>query len=415
MRADKKIQIAFLVMGIGVVMLILPTGTDVKYNYLQTSGSASGQSATVFNTVDCSATSDNINVVEEKTEEKDIPDPSPEATPDPTPTPEPVVDITPEIDSMSYNCDYIAINQEVTLTQTISEKNNIDIERNYYVEIYSSRPFGDFLVAENTTCISAGDTSVKINNSFSFDTPGFLKTLIKIYDKKGGTLLYEEKGTRERTIEYVITSSKQLYGVDLFSTIDTTTAPIIKEAGYSFAVRYYSENKGKRIYRDEALAISNAGLQLVSIYQDANHTLECFTYDNGYAECMTAIDQAIEIGQPVTTPIYFTVDYNADYSNINIVYDYFNGVNAAMSDFTKKDSLRRSWKIGGYGSYFVVKSLDEQNLVSYLWQTIAWSNDQHHSYNFYQDAHDKTVAGLMVDTNYSNPDKNNDIGGFYVK
>lgn len=402
MRITYKLLIIFL----GYFLIFFPLGTDVKYCLFEKSNTIE-DSLRAFCNVDYHTSP----IPKKETESKAPTTPSPT----PKPTPKPIIDITPQIEAMSYNTECLVINQETTFTQVISETKHKEKERNYFIEIYSSRPFGDFLLAENTACIPKGKTKVQIDNKFSFDTPGVLNTLIKIYDKKGGTLLLEEISTRQRTVEYILTSDTQLHGVDLFSTVNKTAAKAIKAAGYSFVVRYYSKNEGKRIYREEALNIKNAGLQLVTIYQDANHTYDCFTYENGYSECMNAIKQAIEIGQPVTTPIYFTVDLNADPSSINMVYDYFTGVNAAMADFSKTDSLKRSWKIGGYGSYFVVKSLDEQKLVSYLWQTLAWSDNQHYNYHFYQNEHDKTVAGLQVDTNYSSPNKNNDVGGYFVK
>lgn len=324
-------------------------------------------------------------------------------------------ELKPTISDMKYNKKSFIINEPVDFILTLCETANSNVSRDFYVEIYSNRAFGDFLVASTNVKLKENVTSATETITISFDTLGTLNTTVKIYDKKGGKILYSQKSTVQRSVNYELTSSKRLTGIDTYSPLTATKCKELKAQGVSFIVRYYSTaNSSKCITKNEAKIINDAGMQLVTVYQDRNNALSDFTYAHGKADGKAAIDFALKIGQPITTPIYFSIDYDANSSNISYVYKYFSGINDAMKEFKDKDSKGRYWQIGGYGSYFAVKSLYENGYATYIWQTKSWSGDKKYNYHLYQDKHDYTLCGIKVDRNITNPDKNNCFGGFFI-
>lgn len=208
-------------------------------------------------------------------------------------------------------------------------------------------------------------------------------------------------------------------GIDYASKDYSTTSNLssIEEAGYSFIGRYYSQSSWKAMTRTEARRISDAGLHIVAIYQDANNTKSYFTYSRGQDDCERAINQALEIGQPYNTTIYFAVDFDASSSSeLAAVVDYFEGVQDFMRDFSR-DNDRDDFKIGVYGSYKVIRHV--YNNVSDVvdrFQTKAWSNgDRDSNAELYQ-------ASIDVDLKLSNGntltvdkcESNGSAGGFQV-
>ena len=71
--------------------------------------------------------------------------------------------------------------------------------------------------------------------------------------------------------------------------------------GMKFAARYYSDNPEKTLTPPEARKLSNAGLQLVVVFQDANDAVGAFSADRGRAAAQKAL-AGFDRPKPVAAP-----------------------------------------------------------------------------------------------------------------
>lgn len=107
----------------------------------------------------------------------------------------------------------------------------------------------------------------------------------------------------------------------------------------------------------------------------------------GREDAQEALRQANALRIPTGRPIYFAVDYPADPPT---VAPYFRGVAETLT-------VGRS---GGYGSHDVVKHLLDNKLVTYIWQTAAWSRGKRENRaHLYQHAGSVTIGSGEVDKN----------------
>jgi hypothetical protein len=130
-----------------------------------------------------------------------------------------------------------------------------------------------------------------------------------------------------------------------------------KAAGMDFVCRYYSRNLRKSLSAAEARAFTQAGIKLVTVYEDAPVSVEYFTAERGLSDGRNAAAQAMAVDQPVGTPIYFAVDYDALKSDLNAIALYFDGVNRNCEPY----------RVGVYGSGLVCGYLLAERLAEYAW------------------------------------------------
>ncbi|MGG1236765.1 DUF1906 domain-containing protein [Brevibacillus formosus] len=208
-------------------------------------------------------------------------------------------------------------------------------------------------------------------------------------------------------------------GIDYAGKNNSTKSNLraIKDEGYKFIGRYYGESDWKRLTKEEARLISDAGLYIVAVYQNGGRDIDEFTYTNGKKACRSAIRQAEEAGQPYDTPIYFAVDMQIDSnSEFEAIDDYFRGIVKEMKNY-KQDNNGDGFKIGVYGSYYVVKYIDEKvSGVTYLWQCKAWSGgEDYKNRDLYQYSIDKPLKLNNGNTIYVDfCESTGSAGGFQV-
>lgn len=151
-------------------------------------------------------------------------------------------------------------------------------------------------------------------------------------------------------------------------------AECIRQADHDFVIRYYSRTTRvpeKRMLPAEAQAISNAGLQLGAVYQDAANKIALFTRERGITDGRYAHTYAAgQIGQPAGSAIYFAVDEDFLPRQIqSAVTDYFRGVHQGMEEAAGGTPI---YDIGVYGSgascRIVRASLP---FVKYSWLALA--------------------------------------------
>jgi hypothetical protein len=131
-------------------------------------------------------------------------------------------------------------------------------------------------------------------------------------------------------------------------------------AGKAFAARYVSTpGNPKNITRAEADDLAAHGVWSVVVWETTANRAGAGRAA-GIADAHDAVAQATAAGMPGSRPLYFAVDWDADPAT---VVPYFQGVASVLG-------LPR---VGGYGGFKVIKYLLDHGLITYGWQTAAWS------------------------------------------
>jgi hypothetical protein len=189
------------------------------------------------------------------------------------------------------------------------------------------------------------------------------------------------------------------------SIIDTNrnTKAIVKKlahAGVTTICRYYSapSAKSKILSKDEAAAISSAGMSIVTVFEHGDSpTLDKAT---GASHASLARDQAAAIGQSKGSAIYFALDSELGPSALPGVKAYFAGV---------KSVVNGDYQIGVYGDGVVCQALLDDQTCKFAW--LSASRGFPGSKAFYaskrwslaQDPHvNQKLAGIGVDYNEAN-------------
>lgn len=186
-------------------------------------------------------------------------------------------------------------------------------------------------------------------------------------------------------------------GIDCSTPLTATTARKLFAAGYIFVARYLVPINfaWKRLTRKEAEIITDAGMQIVSVFEaGANRARGGATA--GAKDGVSALLEAQAVGQPKGSAIYFAVDYDAPESEYDAIEEY---LRAAAVQIPVYD-------VGVYGSYSVCKAMYERGAVRKVWQTYAWSRGIRFAHmNIYQHQNDIAKAGITVDLNESYGDE----------
>lgn len=158
----------------------------------------------------------------------------------------------------------------------------------------------------------------------------------------------------------------------------------LKAAGKAFAARYVSHTPSKNVSLAEAADLAAHGVSTVVVWETAANRAGAGRAA-GIADAHDAVAQATAAGMPGDRPIYFAVDWDADPT---VVVGYFQGVASVLG-------LPR---VGGYGGYKVIKYLLDHGLITYGWQTAAWSQGkQDPRAHIYQPATGVHINGVACD------------------
>ncbi|WEK53308.1 MAG: DUF1906 domain-containing protein [Candidatus Cohnella colombiensis] len=185
--------------------------------------------------------------------------------------------------------------------------------------------------------------------------------------------------------------SKTLFGIDCATPLTGTTAKAVATEGAKFAVRYLVP-KGyawKRLTVAEVGHIQDAGLKVASVFQEGT-AAPLGGAELGTIDGKKALSEAKLIGQPLSSAIFFAVDYDAKAAD----YDSFEAyLRAAQRELP-------GYHVGIYGHYGVIEEMAKRGACKYFWQTYAWSNgkksDKAHLYQY---KNDTKLGGVAVDFN----------------
>lgn len=177
-------------------------------------------------------------------------------------------------------------------------------------------------------------------------------------------------------------------------TVQTTPeiAKSFVNEGIEFVCRYLvpEKYKWKRLTKGEADVISNAGLNIISVFE-SSASRAAGGAAAGKADGITALSEAKIVGQPEGSAIYFAVDYDAKANDHKVIEEY---LKAAAKELP-------GYHVGVYGSYSVCLTMFNLG-IKHLWQTYAWSGAKFTNHaNIYQYKNGQTVAGVTVDLNNS--------------
>ena len=166
------------------------------------------------------------------------------------------------------------------------------------------------------------------------------------------------------------------------------------KAGVKFACRYLSYDKAKNLDAAEARALAAHGIDCVVVWETtANRALAGRAA--GQADAREADRQAKACRMPKGRPIYFAVDFDASEADQALVNAYFKGVGSVLG----------KRRVGVYGGLWPVRRLLAAGLVTYAWQTYAWSGGRWESKTHlrqYSNGH--RLAGVSCDYNRATAD-----------
>src|SRR5258708_2487214 len=108
----------------------------------------------------------------------------------------------------------------------------------------------------------------------------------------------------------------------------SSIAQTLASEGRQFVCRYYANSGKKRLTIGELQALCSSGLKVVVVWEDGNPTSPgYFSYTKGVDDGTSAYNDALQIGQPAGSPIYFAVDYDASDKDLaGVINDYFKGI-----------------------------------------------------------------------------------------
>lgn len=160
-----------------------------------------------------------------------------------------------------------------------------------------------------------------------------------------------------------------MLGVDTTGALDPNT---LKADGYGAVFRYLSNSPFKNLvmtsapYNKELMTYLNNGVAVVCNWESSGHIDDNQTnhpgdaHAQGIEDATRAQAQVSQMGIP-GAPIYFSIDFDcSDWAGLTT---YFQAVASVIG-------LART---GVYGGFWVVDHCHGNNLVSYIWQTLAWS------------------------------------------
>jgi hypothetical protein len=165
----------------------------------------------------------------------------------------------------------------------------------------------------------------------------------------------------------------------------------MKAGRVGFAARYLShDTSGKNLSRSEAAGLAAAGIWSVVVWETTADRAKTGGRTGGAADAKAARTQAGACGMPGSRPIYFAVDFDATRADWPKIAEYFKGVISVLG----------LGRVGMYGGYDPVKWAFEDGLITYGWQTYAWSEGRlERRSHIYQYSNDQLMGGIDCDFN----------------
>ena len=180
-------------------------------------------------------------------------------------------------------------------------------------------------------------------------------------------------------------------GFDTAARLTLAQATALHELGYDFAIRYLVPSTySKALTKGEALDLSRAGLRIGLCWE----TTASRARDGAYAgmqDGQTARNLAQDMGVPSGAVIYFAVDYGAPAADYDRIFAYMVAAASAV----------RPYRLGVYGSYYIVEEMHRRGIGDAYWQCVGWSGGKVSEHlNIYQREWNVKTDVVTVDNNY---------------
>lgn len=179
-----------------------------------------------------------------------------------------------------------------------------------------------------------------------------------------------------------------VFGIDYAWSKPSVDA--MKAAGVKFIARYLSNDPSKNLTRAEATAANAADIWCVVVWETTAARAKAGR-QAGRDDALTALAQARALGMPEDRPIYFAVDFDAGPADYPSIREYFIGA-ASPEGTLSKD------RVGMYGGINPIKWAFDNKLITWGWQTYAWSGNMWDSRaHIQQYQNGVTLGGKNVD------------------
>ena len=174
-----------------------------------------------------------------------------------------------------------------------------------------------------------------------------------------------------------------------------------RAAGYSAACFYYFRTSlfKERMTLPVARALCAWGFFLVAVWENGQPTSHAyFTPAQGGRDASGALLRARALGQPLGSPIYFAIDYDAAPEDMAAIAAYFAAIQPVLR--------AAGYEAAGYGSGAALAHLHSLGLVTWTWlaQSTGWAGWAafRAQANIVQGL-EHSVFGLDVDEDESSP------------
>jgi hypothetical protein len=165
----------------------------------------------------------------------------------------------------------------------------------------------------------------------------------------------------------------------------------MKTAGVEFVCRYIgskvhdSNRDAKWLSPAEAKALHDDGFDIVVVFETTATRAEAGSAA-GISDAAVAQADLVYCGLPADLPIYFAVDEDTTVGPH--ITAYFEGLAHVLG-------VKR---VGAYGGYEVIKALLDAKLITWAWQTYAWSSGRWDTRNHIEQySNNRSVGGAGVD------------------
>ena len=178
-------------------------------------------------------------------------------------------------------------------------------------------------------------------------------------------------------------------------------AHCLADDGYSFACRYYFQASSykERLSAEEARALTDAGLYIVSIFESGYPTTAAYFNSTSAGNHWPVVrDCMAQAGQPNGTVVGFAVDY--DCTDPEILKPYFQTLRI------QNRAAGEPIKLGVYGSGLVCQYLQGAGLVSHTWlaQSPGWERGGFNAADSIVQGKETTYRGRGVDLDMTSGD-----------
>lgn len=147
--------------------------------------------------------------------------------------------------------------------------------------------------------------------------------------------------------------------IDCMIPLNSTTLKTVKDNGYQIVGRYLTGGTNKTLTNSEIALINDNGLSFFPLYQENGDGVQYFSHDQGVSAGNAACAAARGFGLPYGTVIYFSVDFDAQDTEItSAVIPHFQGVRDAVA------ADGNNYAIGVYGCRNTCSRLSAAGLAS---------------------------------------------------